>query len=292
MPNRLLQYLGAGRISHLLDGGGKSEKKSKNASSGPSTAIRKQVSDRNNAEATDKKENNVKMSFLHLNKGRHAGADNSGDTVNQPDVPDISEVKGAESLFRSNEPEPLPKKHTREHNVSVSEEAKSNPVLALRLLRTTDLKSSAIIKRLRNEPEAVTAFTERYMTENSPEWEFVSDEDKARQAMIYSMGNDDSNGYSSGKTAALKVLDGMRDNYITQEEFDRIQEDYRTVAMADPSSLMHKKEAERANDEYMKAVARAHVKKHLALKNIGQSVSPDDIDEDKVYERMKQRGGA
>ncbi|ENU7839644.1 hypothetical protein VVX58_27400 [Escherichia coli] len=29
MPNRLLQYLGAGRISHLLDGGGKSEKKIK-----------------------------------------------------------------------------------------------------------------------------------------------------------------------------------------------------------------------------------------------------------------------
>ncbi|EFC9846671.1 hypothetical protein CRG80_005100, partial [Escherichia coli] len=220
MPNRLLQYLGAGRISHLLDGGGKSEKKSKNASSGPSTAIRKQVSDRNNAEATDKKENNVKMSFLHLNKGRNVGADNSGDTVNQPDVPDISEVKGAESLFRSNEPEPLPKKHTREHNVSVSEEAKSNPVLALRLLRTTDLKSSVIIKKLREEPEAITAFTERHMTENSPEWEFVSDEDKARQAMIYSMVNDDSNGYSSGKTAALKVLDGMRDNYITQSEFD------------------------------------------------------------------------
>ncbi|MFA7847850.1 hypothetical protein ACEOB6_23420, partial [Escherichia coli] len=168
--------------------------------------------------------------------GGKAGADDSGDTINQPDIPDISDVKGAESLFRSNEPEPLPKKHTREHNVSVSEEAKSNPVLALRLLRTTDLKSSAIIKELRNSPEAITAFTERYMTENSPEWEFVSDEDKARQAMIYSMGNDDSNGYSSGKTAARKVLDGMRDNYMTQKEFDMIQEDYRAAAIADPTS--------------------------------------------------------
>ncbi|MFA7847851.1 hypothetical protein ACEOB6_23425, partial [Escherichia coli] len=167
--------------------------------------------------------------------GGKAGADDSGDTINQSDIPDISDVKGAESLFRSNEPEPLPKKHTREHNVSVSEEAKSNPVLALRLLRTTDLKSSAIIKRLRDEPEAITAFTERYMTENSPEWEFVSDEDKARQAMFYSMRNDDSNGYSSGKTAALKVLDGMRDNYMTQKEFDRVQEDYRAAAMADPT---------------------------------------------------------
>ncbi|EJA1204218.1 hypothetical protein LZD21_000418 [Escherichia coli] len=283
------QYLGIKGISHLLGGRRKSGKKSKNASP---AAADQQPSVRHNAESRNKEENNVKMSFLHLNKGRNVGADNSDNTVNQPDTTGIVEIKEADTLSGKPEPEPLPKKHTREHNVSVSEESKSNPVLALRLLRTTDLKSSAIIKRLRNEPEAVTAFTERYMTENSPEWEFVSDEDKARQAMIYSMGNDDSNGYSSGKTAALKVLDGMRDNYITQEEFDRIQEDYRTVAMADPSSLMHKKEAERANDEYMKAVARAHVKKHLALKNIGQSVSPDDLDEDKVYERMKQRGGA
>ncbi len=281
------QYLGIKGISHLLGGRRKSGKKSKTASS--VTAVHRQPSAHNSAETTDKEENNVKLSFLHLNNGRNAGADNSDDTVNQPDV---LEIKGAETLFSSNEPEPLPKKHTREHNVSVSEEAKNNPVLALRLLRTTDLKSSAIIKKLREEPEAITAFTERHMTENSPEWEFVSDEDKARQAMIHSMGNDDSNGYSSGKTAALKVLDGMRDNYMTQKEFDRIQEDYRAAAIANPLSLAHKKEAEKADDEYLKTVARAHVKKHQALKDIGQYVSPDDLDEDKVYERMKQRGGA
>jgi hypothetical protein len=276
-------------LSHLLGFKGKPGKKSKNTSA---ATVRLKPSVRNNAKSRNKEEKKVKMSFLHLNNGGKAGADDSGDTINQSDIPDISDVKGAESLFRSNEPEPLPKKHTREHNVSVSEEAKSNPVLALRLLRTTDLKSSAIIKKLRDEPEAITAFTERYMTENSPEWEFVSDEDKARQAMIYSMGNDDSNGYSSGKTAARKVLDGMRDNYMTQKEFDRVQEDYRAAALADPTLLMHKKEAERVNDEYLKAVARAHVKKHQALKDIGQNVSPDDLDEDKVYERMKQRGGA
>ncbi|EFC2563335.1 hypothetical protein CTN89_001575 [Escherichia coli] len=226
----------------------------------------------------------MKMSFLHLNNGGKAGADDSGDTINQPDIPDISDVKGAESLFRSNEPEPLPKKHTREHNVSISEEAKSNPVLALRLLRTTDLKSSAIIKELRNLPEAITAFTERYMTENSPEWEFVSDEDKARQAMIYSMGNDDSNGYSSGKTAARKVLDGMRDNYITQGEFDRSLALYRE---SNPEA--RRAEVKKLREEYARTAAREHVRYHQALKKIGQKVSPDDLDEDKVYETMKQR---
>ncbi|WP_074466201.1 hypothetical protein [Escherichia coli] len=275
------QYLGIKGISHLLGGRRKSGKKSKNASQ---AAVGQQPSARHNAKSRNKEENNVKMSFLHLNKGRHAGADNSGDTVNQPDVPDISEVKGAESLFRSNEPEPLPKKHTREHNVSVSEEAKSNPVLALRLLRTTDLKSSVIIKKLREEPEAITAFTERHMTENSPEWEFVSDEDKARQAMIYSMVNDDSNGYSSGKTAALKVLDGMRDNYITQSEFDLSLALYREN---NPES--RRIEAKKLQEEYARKAACEHVRYHQELKKIGQQVSPDDLDEDKVYEAMKQR---
>lgn len=285
MSNRLLQYLGAGRISHLLGGGGKSEKKSKNASSGPSTAIRKQVSDRNNAEATDKKENNVKMSFLHLNKGRNVGADNSDNTVNPSDSTGIVEIQGADTLFGKPEPVELPKKHTREHNVSVSEEAKSNPVLALRLLRTTDLKSSAIIKKLRNEPEAVTAFTERYMTENSPEWEFVSDEDKARQAMIYSMGNKDSNGYESGKTAALKVLDGMHDNYITQAEFDSSLALYR-----ENSPEARRDEMKKLQEEHFRKLAREQVRYHKELKKRGQNVSPDKLNEDKVYEEIKARG--
>ncbi|EHS3657140.1 hypothetical protein KV336_005070 [Escherichia coli] len=268
-------------LSHLLGFKGKSGKKSKNTSA---AAVHLKPSVRNNAKSRNKEEKKVKMSFLHLNNGGKAGADDSGDTINQPDIPDISDVKGAESLFRSNEPEPLPKKHTREHNVSISEEAKSNPVLALRLLRTTDLKSSAIIKELRNSPEAITAFTERYMTENSPEWEFVSDEDKARQAMIYSMGNDDSNGYSSGKTAALKVLDGMRDNYITQGEFDRSLALYRE---SNPEA--RRAEVKKLREEYARTAAREHVRYHQALKKIGQKVSPDDLDEDKVYETMKQR---
>ncbi|PJI60774.1 hypothetical protein [Escherichia coli] len=268
-------------LSHLPGFKGKSGKKSKNTSA---AAVHLKPSVRNNAKSRNKEEKKVKMSFLHLNNGGKAGADDSGDTINQPDIPDISDVKGAESLFRSNEPEPLPKKHTREHNVSISEEAKSNPVLALRLLRTTDLKSSAIIKELRNSPEAITAFTERYMTENSPEWEFVSDEDKARQAMIYSMGNDDSNGYSSGKTAARKVLDGMRDNYITQAEFDRSLALYREN---DPE--VRRAEVKKLREEYARTAAREHVRYHQALKKIGQKVSPDDLDEDKVYETMKQR---
>ncbi|EPC4380147.1 hypothetical protein ACRZS8_001662 [Escherichia coli] len=268
-------------LSHLLGFKGKSGKKSKNTSA---AAVHLKPSVRNNAKSRNKEEKKVKMSFLHLNNGGKAGADDSGDTINQPDIPDISDVKGAESLFRSNEPEPLPKKHTREHNVSISEEAKSNPVLALRLLRTTDLKSSAIIKELRNLPEAITAFTERYMTENSPEWEFVSDEDKARQAMIYSMGNDDSNGYSSGKTAALKVLDGMCDNYITQGEFDRSLALYRE---SNPEA--RRAEVKKLREEYARTAAREHVRYHQALKKIGQKVSPDDLDEDKVYETMKQR---
>ncbi|EFJ5338847.1 hypothetical protein AFM40_000164 [Escherichia coli] len=268
-------------LSHLLGFKGKSGKKSKNTSA---AAVHLKPSVRNNAKSRNKEEKKVKMSFLHLNNGGKAGADDSGDTINQPDIPDISDVKGAESLFRSNEPEPLPKKHTREHNVSISEEAKSNPVLALRLLRTTDLKSSAIIKELRNLPEAITAFTERYMTENSPEWEFVSDEDKARQAMIYSMGNDDSNGYSSGKTAARKVLDGMRDNYITQGEFDRSLALYRE---SNPEA--RRAEVKKLREEYARTAAREHVRYHQALKKIGQKVSPDDLDEDKVYETMKQR---
>jgi hypothetical protein len=52
-----------------------------------------------------------------------------------------------------------PKQHSRGHNVAVSTEAKDNPVLAVRLLKETELSSKKIKLKLASSPAALSVFT-------------------------------------------------------------------------------------------------------------------------------------
>ena len=79
-----------------------------------------------------------------------------------------------------------PKQHSRGHNVAVSTEAKDNPVLAVRLLKETELSSKKIKLKLASSPAALSVFTMKFMEENDPTWEFQDDEEKARTALMFS----------------------------------------------------------------------------------------------------------
>ncbi|MDV0614923.1 hypothetical protein RZP29_31260, partial [Klebsiella quasipneumoniae subsp. similipneumoniae] len=58
-----------------------------------------------------------------------------------------------------------PKQHSRGHNVAVSPEAKNNPVLAVRLLKETELSSKKIKLQLASSPMALSVFTQKFMEE-------------------------------------------------------------------------------------------------------------------------------
>lgn len=224
------------------------------------------------------------MDFSHLNKstGAYAASDELPEQSESDGgmAPDIAGITDKGNRVRE--------KHTRGHNVAVSDEAKKNPVLAVKLLRSTKLSSSEIIRRLKEEPEAITAFTEKFMSENVPEWEFVSEEDKGKQAMAWSVRNDDKNGYNAGRNAARRVLDGMRDPYLTTKEIERSMEDYRKTSITNPGTSAHKMRLEKINDEYLRKKARARVEKNIALKDIGHNILHDELDEEKVFESMKK----
>ena len=224
------------------------------------------------------------MDFSHLNQA--TGAYIASDELPKKRENDDSVAPGIAGF--TDKDSKVREKHTRGHNVAVSDEAKKNPVLAVKLLRNTKLSSSEIIRKLKEEPEAITAFTEKFMSENVPEWEFVSEEDKGKQAMAWSVRNDDKNGYNAGRNAARKVLDGMHDPYLTTKEIERAREEYRKTSITNPNTTAHKMRVEQLNDEYLRKNARACVEKNIALKNIGHNIPPDELDEEKVFERMKK----
>ncbi|VTN12133.1 Uncharacterised protein [Raoultella terrigena] len=106
------------------------------------------------------------LDFSHLSgKTKTKGESDNGNAPLKQDSDDIQ-------VYRPNQ-------HSRGHNVAVSTEAKNNPVMAVRLLKETKLSSKKIKLQLASSPMALSVFTQKFMEENDPTWEFQDDEEKS-----------------------------------------------------------------------------------------------------------------
>lgn len=168
-----------------------------------------------------------------------------------------------------------PKQHSRGHNVAVSTEAKDNPVLAVRLLKETELSSTKIKLKLASSPAALSVFTMKFMEENDPTWEFQDDEEKARTALMFSTQNRDANGYIAAKTSALKALKKMEEP-LTEDEVkalaniaSKMQNDY------DPMSPDNVRARRKADEEYREEVAQAAARRNDRIRASGVSLPGD-----------------
>lgn len=62
---------------------------------------------------------------------------------------------------------------------------KNNPVLAVRLLKETELSSKKIKLQLASSPMALSVFTQKFMEENDPTREFQDDEESSLGANVF-----------------------------------------------------------------------------------------------------------
>lgn len=97
-------------------------------------------------------------------------------------------------------------KHSSSHLIAVSQEARNNPVLALKLIERGKPHQQAI-ETLAASHRHLSHFTMRKMKAICSGWEFLDTQDRNNEAFIYSSTHKDSNGYRAGLNAALKVLD-------------------------------------------------------------------------------------
>ncbi|HFD2059297.1 TPA: hypothetical protein ACF2D8_000098 [Serratia marcescens] len=113
-------------------------------------------------------------------------------------------------LERLSQPEvdviPAVDSHSDVHKIAVSQEAKSNPVLALRLIQQGKPYQQAL-EKLHSSARHLSRFTQRIMAKNYPGWECLDTEDQNMAAFQHSMLNNDSNGYHAGFKAALVALE-------------------------------------------------------------------------------------
>lgn len=147
--------------------------------------------------------------------------------------------------------------HSREHFVAITEEAKASPVLAVRLLKTTDLSPKKITARLRSAPEALSVYTKNFMEENDPTWEFQDDSERATTAQTYSLTHDDKNGYIAAKNRAVKALEKMVEPMTQEEHEDHVERMVSAYNAMNPDSVDNQAERKEADREYEEAVAKA-----------------------------------
>ncbi len=203
------------------------------------------------------------LNFSHLFNGtKTKGANTDGDT----------EIK-----FADDEPIKVarPAQHSREHNVAVSDEAKANPVLAIRLLKDTDLSSKKIKAKLASAPQALSKFTQNFMEENDPTWEFQSEEEKARTALTYSANYKDKNGYGAASISATKALKKMEEP-LTEDELKALVE--RTTKMQndyDPNSPDNVYARRQAEEDYKQEVAQAMARRNDRFRATGKMLPGD-----------------
>ena len=201
--------------------------------------------------------------FSHLFDTAKAKGENNGDDT---------EIK-----FVDDEPVKVakPAQHSREHNVAVSDEAKANPVLAIRLLKDTDLSSKKIKAKLASAPLALSKFTQNFMEENDPTWEFQSDEEKARTALTYSVQNSDKKGYSAASISATKALKKMEEP-LTEDELKALVE--RTTQMlnnSNPNTQDNVNARRQADEDYKQEVAQAMARRNDRLRATGKMLPGD-----------------
>lgn len=168
-----------------------------------------------------------------------------------------------------------PSQHSREHNVAVSDEAKANPILAMRLLNDTDLSSKKIIAQLADAPMALSKFTQNFMEANDPTWEFQDEEDQASTALTFSTQRGDANGYMAGRNRAAKSLEKLKEP-LTEDEHQEFMETMRRLANEDNPNTPDNVEARRqADEDYKQEVANAAARRNQQLRATGMALPGD-----------------
>lgn len=128
-------------------------------------------------------------------------------------------------LERLSQPEtdvsPAVDSHSDAHKIAVSQEAKSNPILALRFIQQGKPYQQAL-QKLQSSARHLSRFTQRIMAKNYPGWECLDTEDQNMAAFQSSMLNNDSNGYHAGLKAALVAIDKFVEP-LTPEDILKLQ---------------------------------------------------------------------
>ncbi|MGJ0626908.1 hypothetical protein [Xenorhabdus bovienii] len=194
------------------------------------------------------KDTTTAADFSHLS----ARADDSGHYTTEP-----AQEPATDLITEQDEQPAAPKKHSRGHNVAVSEEAQNSPVLAVKLLRETDLSSKKIKVKLQNEPEALSKFTSKYMEEHDPSWEFLDDEEKAFKAMTFAVNNGDANGYNQARHHAVNALKKMEEPKTEAEIQAMIEKTRQAMNESDPNTPDNITARKKADKEYQDVVAKA-----------------------------------
>lgn len=97
-------------------------------------------------------------------------------------------------------------RHSNAHWIASSNEAKNNPILALKLIKRRTPHEEAI-GTLQVSHRHLTDFTKRKMIAVCPCWEVLNTEDRNMEAFTYSTTHNDDNGYLAGFRAAQRVLE-------------------------------------------------------------------------------------
>ena len=106
---------------------------------------------------------------------------------------------------QNDEPEKL-SVHSNAHQIAVSQEAKNNPILALKLIERGEPADLAI-EILADSDRHLSNFTKRKMKAICSGWECMDTEDRNQEAFIYSGTHQDGNGYWAGFNGALRALE-------------------------------------------------------------------------------------
>jgi len=115
---------------------------------------------------------------------------------------------------------PVVESHSDARKIAVSQEAKSNPVLALRLINQGKSYQQAL-QKLQFSASHLSRFTQRIMAKSYPGWECIDTEDQNMAAFQYSMLHNDGNGYHAGLKAALVALEKFVEP-LTLEDITRL----------------------------------------------------------------------
>lgn len=204
-----------------------------------------------------KQKNTAAQTFGHLT----AGAEN--------DTTDNQQEQNATILMVTEEQPEAPKKHSRAHNVAVSEEAAASPALAVHLLRETDLSSKKIRARLRDEPEYLSKFTVKFMEDNDPTWEFLDDEERVRKAFQVSANKGDINGYMTARHQAVQALKKMEEPMTEAEVRELMRRTTDMINAANPNTADNTEARQKADEEYQRDMAKAAEKLKSAYKETG-----------------------
>lgn len=215
-------------------------------------------------------------SFKHLFAGNSKASAGTGPfshlfsaSDDAPVLVDTDKQKNREIIIAK------PSQHSREHNVAVSDEAKANPILAMRLLTDTDLSSKKIIAKLADAPMALSKFTQNFMETNDPTWEFQDEEDQANTALTYSTQRADANGYRAGRERAARALEKLKEP-LTDDEHQSFLEAMNQMANEDNPNTPDNVEARRqADEEYKQEVANATARRNQRMRATG-AVLPGD----------------